>query len=166
MRNQRILRNYFRKYLLFSVLFLSLTSCQESNQEMQDTGADIRSQWDVFIAHWENKDAQELANLYTENGLHIPPGFKINNGRDEIAEFYNMLFTGHASSRYQHLINSLSYKSDMAIEYGQFVVDWVRHDSTEWTYKARSATHWERTEDGTWRIKLFVFNTPPEESGE
>lgn len=166
MNNHRNLTSYFKKYLLFLVLFLSLTSCQESKEEMQNPTADIRNQWDIFIAHWENKDAPALANLYTENGLNIPPGLKINNGRDEIAEFYNMLFTNHASSQYQHFIHSLSYKSDMAIEYGQFIVDWVRHDGKEWTYNARSATHWEKSDDGKWRIKLLVFNTPPEESGE
>ena len=85
-----------------------------------------------------------------------------NKGRDQIREFYNMLFASNISSNYEHQINSLSTSSNTAIEYGAFKVDWVRNDSSTWTYHARTVTHWIKSNEGEWQIQMFLFNNPPE----
>jgi len=119
--------------------------------------------WDDFIDNWHAQDAAACAAIYTEGGLNMPNEFKTNKGRLEIEAFYGFLFSMNQSSAYTHDILSLSHSGDMAVELGEFRVDWVSNDGNEWTYKARALTHWEKTGD-EWKIKSLLFNKPPETS--
>jgi uncharacterized protein (TIGR02246 family) len=151
-----------------SLLLLGCTcvQCAEVPIVPADPTPEIRTQWDRFITHWENEAADSLAAFYTEDGINVPPEFAVNRGREAIAAFYALLFENNRSSEYTHRIESLSYADDMAIEYGSFTVDWVRNDSTTWTFRARSLTHWTRTADGDWQIAALIFNSPPVEPVE
>ena len=80
-----------------------------------------------------------------------------------IAEFYDFLFTNNIQSKYTHEIIDFDATEKHVIEQGKFNVEWLSNDSTEWTFKARSLTHWTKEEDGKWRIKRFVFNMPPQD---
>ena len=131
-----------------------------------DPTATIRANWDRFITHWENEAADSLAAFYTEDGINVPPEFAVNAGRKQIATFYRFLFENNLSSSYEHRIESLDATGDQAVEYGTFTVDWVRNDSTTWTFLARSLTHWTRTAEGDWQIAAFIFNSPPMEPEE
>lgn len=119
----------------------------------------IRAQWDAFIEAWEQNDAAGCAAFYTEDARHIPPNSDINVGRDAIAAFYETLFLDHISSDYSHTIRSLFVCHELAIEEGQFQVEWTRDDSTTWSFAARSHAHWV-LEDEEWKIQTFIFNLP------
>jgi uncharacterized protein (TIGR02246 family) len=151
--------NIFTFLYLFAFLFFS---CATSATAEDPTSA-IRSQWDQFIEHWQAERAAELSGMYTVDGVNVPPGFKVNRGREEIEAFYDMLFQSNTSSKYGHSIHSLSHEGNFAVEYGEFQVEWIHNDGTEWNFKSRSVTHWLRGEDGDWRINLFIFNQPPSE---
>jgi uncharacterized protein (TIGR02246 family) len=122
---------------------------------------EIHATWDAFIAVWETEDAAACAGFYTATGINIPPGAEIHEGREAIASFYSGLFKANASSRYRHETLSLEICGDTAVERGEFDVNWVRNDGSAWTFRARCMVHWERQPDGTWRKKLFLYNTPP-----
>lgn len=150
---------FYLSYIL-AVMLVLISGCATQNY---DARTEIRGQWDKFVLAWEQEDADKLVAMYTEDGLNVPPGSKENKGRVQILEFYNMLFENNASSNYEHQINTLFYESNTAIEYGNFEVSWVRNDSSKWTYQARSTTHWVRSAEGNWQIKMFLFNNPPSE---
>ena len=119
----------------------------------------IRARWDAFIENWEQKNATACADLYTERASHIAPNSDINAGRAAIAAFYETLFLDHAASQYTHTIERLDIGQDMAIEQGNFTVIWTRGDSSQWSFNARSLTHWVR-QDGQWMIEQLMFNLP------
>lgn len=146
---------------LFVIAAILFMACK-NEQVPKDPTDDIKLKWEAFIAHWEMEAAKELKEYYTVDGINIPNEFKANKGRAEIEAFYNFLFENNLSSTYKHDIISLDYSDSLAVERGKFEVNWIRNDSSQWTYKARTVTHWVKEKDGEWRIKLFLFNKPPE----
>jgi uncharacterized protein (TIGR02246 family) len=151
------------QYGFFLLLAGTCVHCAEAPATTPDPTQDIRAQWDRFVLHWENEAADSLAAFYTEDGINVPPELAPNQGREEIQAFYDFLFNNNLSSEYEHRIESLAATGNQAVEYGTFTVDWVRNDSTTWTFQGRSLTHWTRTVDGDWQIAAFLFNTPPTE---
>lgn len=130
---------------------------QESKQQS------IKASWDQFIDHWHKQDAEGCASFYAEDGVNIPPGFPINAGRKEIAQFYKFLFDQNQRSYYQHQIEAIEDFGDQLVERGSFTVEWVKKDGADWKFEARSLTHWIRSDDGKWQIQTFIFNESPKE---
>lgn len=126
------------------------------------TETDINAIWQAFTIKWEEKDATGCASFYLPDGLNIPAGFPVAKGQNEIELFYANLFNNHKASTYTHRSHYISNQGSLAIELGEFVVDWIRLDGSKWTFKARSLTHWEKDSQGQWRIKSLLFNSPPE----
>jgi len=122
--------------------------------------SEIRSRWDAFIEFWEAGNAQACAGFYLKDALNIPPGMPENYGREEIQDFYAFLFDNYKSSTYLHSTNSLISCGNTAIEYGNFSVEWLKHDEQVWVYEARCMVHWEKAADGIWYIRTFLFNNP------
>ena len=154
--------NLFLGLIVFSFV---VYSCGDAVQA-PDSGLEkeIEQTWSEFSKNWEQEAVEELVILYTEDAMNIPPDGEIRTGREAIAQFYEFLFSNHLSSTYRHETKSLEVSGDMAIEYGEFTVNWVRNDSTPWTYRARSMTHWVKGENGKWHIQKFLFNQPPPEA--
>lgn len=148
--------------LIWILTLIVISGCmQDQSYSEEEVASELRNQWNTFIAHWEAEEADEMVAMYTEDAVHIPPSMEINSGRDKIYDFYSMLFANNLSSAYEHDILGIQHEGNSAIEQGSFTVNWVRNDSTEWTFRARSLTHWMRNEEGTWQIKSFIFNLPP-----
>jgi uncharacterized protein (TIGR02246 family) len=143
-------------------LLVLIISCYPASDSRHDAIYEIRNTWDAFIDSWHARDAAACAAFYTEDGLNIPNEFKTNKGRLEIEAFYDFLFSMNESSIYTHEMISLSHDGEMALELGEFSVDWISNDGTEWTYKARAMTHWQKTLEG-WKIKSMLFNLPPKD---
>ena len=143
--------------ILLLVAGTFLNSCKTEVKTPKDPTDEINTLWTEFISHWENEDAQALSGYYTHNGRNIPPGLKTNEGRKEIEEFYQFLFSNNQSSKYFHNIISLYFTSESAVELGEFQVEWLGNDGTEWVFNGRSLTHWVKEEE-TWRIQTFLFN--------
>ena len=150
------------KTLSFLLVLSFLLPCLIQAQSI-NTKDDLRKRWDTFIEHWEKENVDKLVSIYTADAINIPPGLKINEGREAIGNFYQFLFDGNISSKYTHNMIKVFSSEEGVTEYGEFSVDWTRNDGSKWTYYARSMTHWVKDDDGQWRISLFLFNQPPEE---
>jgi uncharacterized protein (TIGR02246 family) len=157
---KKMIRNL--SVLILLVLFISSCSNHVAQVSEEEITKEIITNWEGFIDSWEKEDAAGCASFYMKDGLNIPPGFKINEGRKAVEDFYDFLFEKNLSSKYQHDIDFIDVLTDSTlIEKGGFQVDWVRNDSTEWTFKARTVTSWKKDEAGNWKIALFIFNNPP-----
>ncbi|REL24281.1 nuclear transport factor 2 family protein [Rhodohalobacter sp. SW132] len=145
--------------LLFISLLVFTTSFSYKSSQNNEAPAEIHQTWDQFIEKWEANDAAACAAFYTENGMNIPPGFEISHGRNEIESFYRSLFDANHTSTYHHSILDLNVFGDQAVEYGEFTVEWEPIEGDNWTFHARSLTHWVKNENGEWKIEKFIFNT-------
>ena len=154
-----------KRLLITLTIFLLLGACSEEKEfnpeEYQiQSRKEIRATWDQFIQAWEAEDAKKLMTFYTIDGINIPPGSDIKMGRASIQDFYETLFGMNISSAYEHSIDQIQIIDQHAIEQGHFKVNWVRNDSTDWVFDARSMTHWIKDQDGEWKIQEFIFNRP------
>lgn len=156
------MRTNFTGLISFFVAMAFFTACAPPQEKAQeDPSQAIRDTWDSFTAAWIAGDANACASYYHEDAVNIPPNYKINQGREEIASFYDALFTSNPARGYKHTIHNLVFDGNLAIEVGGFQADWVSNEGEEWVFIARSLTHWEKNKDGQWMIKSFVFNQPP-----
>lgn len=150
------------KFTTFHILYFILTMLTANTALQHNTESDeIRATWDQFIESWELKDAKSCAAFYTENGMNIPSGFEINRGLTDIESFYRSLFDGNQSSTYTHTIQDLQVLGNHAIEYGEFRVNWIPIEGENWTFHARSLTHWTKIDTGEWKIEKIMYNSPP-----
>lgn len=150
------------KFTTLHILYFILTILAANPASQNDTASkDIRATWDQFIESWESNNAESCASFYTQNGINIPSGFEINRGLADIESFYRSLFDANQSSTYRHSIHDLQVFGDHAIEYGEFRVDWIPIDGDNWTYHARSLTHWKKVDTGEWKIEKIMYNSPP-----
>ena len=147
---------------LLIILLITLGCTFETTEDKIDIKHEIRKQWDDFDSYWEQEDTDQLLMIYTEDAIIIPPGSEPVKGRQAIGEFYDMLFSNNASSKYEHQTLSVHQELNLAIEYGAFKVVWITNEGSEWTYKAKIMAHWEQSDEGNWEIKILMFNTPQE----
>ena len=150
------------KFVTLQLLLITFTIFGAKLTIKHDTASnEIRATWDEFIESWEMKGADRCAAFYTENGLNIPSGLEENKGRTNIASFYRSLFDSNISSTYHHTILDIQVFENHAIEYGEFRVDWVPIEGNDWSFHARSLTHWIKAETGEWKIEKILYNSPP-----
>lgn len=150
------------KILYCTILLFVLTACQRSEKPISAESARtvLRANWDAFSSAWENEDAEKCASFYAQDARNIPPGMEPKEGKEAIRDFYQMLFDNNLSSEYNHQTVNIDVAGADLIEEGAFKVNWVRNDSSTWTYETRSIAHWVQNEDGRWLIKKFLFNNP------
>ncbi|MCC5918036.1 MAG: DUF4440 domain-containing protein [Cryomorphaceae bacterium] len=154
--------------------FLFFITCNSSNQgeelenkkleltNIDQTENKIDEIWHQFSSDWNAFDAQSCAGIYTKKAQIIPPNWNLVIGKDSIQLFFQSIFDQHLSGTYHHQTVELKRFGSMAIEYAEFSIDWVRQDSTNYTYNGRASIHWERNQDGVWKIERYLHNNPRE----
>ena len=155
-------KNYLRIIFILSVLWMASCSGQASKVvDIENPAAEISGLWNQFIENWEANEAAACASIFHTDGLNIPNEYRINSGVAEIEEFYTALFANNQSGTYRHRMESLQILGDAAVEYATFHVDWISNEGEEWSYNARALVYWKKDENGSWKIKTMLFNTPP-----
>ena len=87
-------------YILLSVLSLTISCNQQSNQKGGNTMTtndeeNIYKENDNFLEVWNQGDAKAAASFYTEDGVRVGAMGDIEHGREEIAAAYdNLLHKG------------------------------------------------------------------------
>jgi len=145
-------------YLL--AVAILLVSCQATESEVYDPTDTIAGFWAKFVENWESENADGCVSFYHENIVYIGPEANVVNNRNEVRDFYAMLFDNHQSSTYHYENRSLSFCDGLAVEYSFFSVDWITHEGSSWTYSARMVAEWKADDEGNWQITTLIFNQP------
>jgi uncharacterized protein (TIGR02246 family) len=107
-----------------------------------------------FRKAFEARDAQAIAELYTEDGRVIAPGAEPAAGRGAIAAFWNAAFADTKSVRLETL--SVESAGDLAVEEG--VVRLTAPDGSE--SAARYLVVWKRV-GRRWYLHRDIWNAGP-----
>jgi ketosteroid isomerase-like protein len=161
--NPSDMKSFYRTLICAVIMsfVLTINGCGNPKQEKSINTTFIGDKWAGFSENWENMNAQGCASYYLADGINIAPEFPVNDGREAIMEFYQFLFDMHQSSKYQHITLNIEVLGDSILELGEFSVDWVRNDGSEWNFTARALVHWVEN-NGDWRIKTLIFNKAPD----
>lgn len=100
-------------------------------------------------------DGTAAGNLYTEDGIAIPPGGEVVKGREAIAAFWQGAIDGGMKTL---TLTSLEVESagDLACEVGEAKV--VMADGVE--ASSRYVVVWKRVK-GTWHLHRDIWNSGP-----
>ena len=110
-----------------------------------------------FLRHFAARDAQAIADLYTEDGRVVAPGAPPAVGRAAIAAFWAGSMNDTAAVRLETL--SVEAAGDLALEEG--VAHLVANDGSE--SAARYLVVWKR-EGRRWHLHRDIWNNGPREA--
>ncbi len=121
----------------------------------------IRQSWGRFIGSWQQGDAQQAAQCFTENAINMVPGEESNLGRQEIQD----LLAGFASANSVKDAKATTLELDIlgpkAVEYGIYEDTIEPKNGKSFNRKMRYYAVWQLEPDGEWRWSRFIFNDAP-----
>src|SRR5262245_12174745 len=107
-----------------------------------------------FAKFFEARDAQSIAELYTEDARVIAPGATPASGRAEIAAFWAGAMQGTQKVR----LETLSVESDGTLAFEEGVVELTANDGS--TSAERYVVVWKRV-GRRWHLHRDIWNTAP-----
>ena len=122
--------------------------------QTRDIRADIRRADDTFEATFARGDTQGLAQLYTENGMLLPPGSDMIQGRPAIASFWQEVMNRDVKQVNLEIIEVEQYDAT-AVEIGRVV---LRNEANEVIDRGKYVVIWKQ-EDGTWKLHRDIWNS-------
>ncbi|WP_461491410.1 YybH family protein [Pontibacter sp. HJ8] len=119
-----------------------------------DITAEIRSMNDKFEAMVQQNDAKGMANLYTEDGMLLPTGSNIIQGREAITDFWQgAMKMGVKQAKLDTL--EVEQYDNTAIELGQYT---LKAEGDQEIDKGKYIVVWKK-KDGQWMLQKDIFNS-------
>jgi uncharacterized protein (TIGR02246 family) len=112
-----------------------------------------------FETLYADENATGLANFYTENGMVLPPGSEMVQGREKIRELWEGLFDLGIKKIKLDILEVEQY-GDTATEVGKAT---LLSEDGQIMDKGKYIVIWKQ-QDGQWKIHRDIFNsslTPP-----
>jgi ketosteroid isomerase-like protein len=153
------------RLLPLALLALSAAAARGSAQQptAPRTAADIatiKRAGAEFSQKYMRGDNQGMADLYTEDGMILPPGRPIIKGRPAIAEYWK-LQPGAAVVDHKTTADSIIVRGDIAYDYGTFRAQNSRDGQVGNPGFGKYVIVWRRQTDGRWLMHLDIWNSSP-----
>ena len=115
---------------------------------------DIKSANQLFEKKFASGDASGMASLYTQNGMLLPPGAPVQQGREAIAGFWKMAMdmgikTAKLSTK------QVDELGETAVEVGEYELAGQDGKSID---RGKYIVVWKK-EKGNWRLDKDIWNT-------
>jgi len=115
---------------------------------------DIKSANQQFEKKFASGDASGMASLYTVNGMLLPPGAPVQQGRDAIGAFWKMVMDmGVKTAKLS--TNEVDELGETAIEIGEYELGGADGQSID---GGKYIVVWKK-EKGDWRLDKDIWNT-------
>jgi ketosteroid isomerase-like protein len=125
-----------------------------SIQTIVNIHQDIRELDDYIVSFFSDADAIGLANLYTVNGMLLPPGKELIQGRENILEYWQGIMNlGYLMVNLEILEVEQHY--DTAIETGKYV---MMGEGSKVLDQGKYVVVW-KLEYEQWKIHRKIFNS-------
>ena len=121
---------------------------------MTDIQAAIRAVDDDFEAAFETGNAAEIAELYTDDGMLLPAGSDVVQGKKGIAAFWQ----GAMDMGIKHAtleITEIEQHGDTAIDVGRYTLSGSVGQVID---QGKYVVIWKH-EDGTWKLHRDIWNS-------
>ena len=119
-----------------------------------DIGAEIKSANYTFMQTFEEGNAAGIANLYTVEGMLLPPGMDSIHGKQGIQEFWQgAMSMGVKQVRLETL--EVQPCESIAVEMGNYTLSGEDGSALD---KGKYLVIWQK-EDGDWKLHKDIWNT-------
>ena len=116
--------------------------------------AEIRAADDRFESLFEQQDAADIAELYTDGGMLLPPGSKTVTGRNAIREFWQgAMDMGIKKARLE--IVEIERHDRTVVELGRYELSGAGGESLD---NGKYIVIW-RSEGGAWKLHRDMWNS-------
>lgn len=120
----------------------------------QDTRAVIATRLKRLGAALAAGDAAGLADFYTQNGMLLPSGYDLVEGRQAIAAFWrDAMDQGIADIVFDTV--EVEHDGDTIVEISRFAMSGADGEVIE---RGKGLAVW-KVEDGTWKVHRDIWNT-------
>lgn len=148
---------------LVFVVIIVIGGCQNQHDAATNGNtllAEIRKENDKHEKTFRQGDAVGKADLYTEDGMMLPPGSDFVKGRQAIAAFWQAGMESGLTDLDLEIVE-VERHDDTAIEVGEFM---LRGEGNQVVDQGKYIAIWKHVEDGSWKIHRGIFNSslPPE----
>jgi uncharacterized protein (TIGR02246 family) len=115
-----------------------------------------------FNEGYRKLDAAQVASLYTEEALYLPPGADIRRGRKLIEESFTSFFRSvqdnGARLEITFQIIERRVSNDLAYDVGIYTLTQSKDGSPPRSGRGKFVTVARRDRDGTWRFQVDTYN--------
>lgn len=138
---------------------LMTTACAASSQQefTKQDAATIRQRNDAFVQAFNAKKISQLADLYADNSVFMPPNQPIIRGRGLVSDFYQNM-VNHGATDLRLDVASIGGHGPIAYQTGTYEMDYkpahgtVSHDRGKYLFVLRNV-------GGTWRYEYTMWNS-------
>jgi len=123
-------------------------------QDARDIVADMAAQYDRV---WNTRNAQDVAALYTSDGIIIPPGTPAGNGHDAIVAFFQPLFANNWSGHKFEPITAMQTSDNTIVASMHWTANLTDAGGKTTRYHGDSGQFFTKVGD-QWKIKLASWN--------
>lgn len=145
------------RWLLLTALTLGCGTAEGGRERAGDEAA-IRAASRAFSDAYVTGDLTTLGELYTEDGLALPPGRAVQ-GREAVRSYFapgpNRVNLAHAMES-----ERLEVLGDVATDVGMWTNTWRIGDGDPQTATGRYLVVWRRGYDGRWRMQYDMWHRP------
>ncbi|NNE66470.1 MAG: DUF4440 domain-containing protein [Pyrinomonadaceae bacterium] len=137
---------------------LAQEATRDSN--MSPAEAEINKASGAFSSAYVRGDVDAIRELYTEDGVILPPGRTIR-GKKKIGNYFaprpNRVNISHSMKS-----SELKIDGDIAIDIGMWHNKWKIGDAEAQSASGQYLVVWRRGSDGRWRIQYDIWHRPNE----
>ncbi|CAN5119452.1 hypothetical protein BH23BAC1_BH23BAC1_14370 [soil metagenome] len=157
MNNVRILKTISRFFVNLSFLIILLACAQAGNFNEKDIEA-ITKMSEARATAFNNKNAGEIANYFTEDGILMAPGQAATSGRKSVEEYYQKIFDQYEPKLTSHY-EEVEVAGDLAYGRGIATVELKSRNGGETeTSTAKYLNILKRQADGSWKTTHDIWN--------
>ena len=140
------------------LFFIAMMSCnQESAKSKASANKEFTKVAQAYEDAYNNKDAEAVSVLFTEDGSQLPPGANIITGRESIKNFLQSgIDSGVTNLKIEG--DSGEIKGNLGYGVGTFQYDLPAKDSGMINIKGKYVTVMKKMPNGKWLIKYHIYN--------
>lgn len=123
------------------------------------SGAEIRAEIErtneKFMEMFRQGDAEGIAELYTQDGMVLPPNSDIIEGKQQIKDFWKTAIDMMGIKSVQLQTQEVEPQNNMAYERGRAM---IYGEGDQEIDDSKYIVIWKR-ENGTWKLHRDIFNS-------
>lgn len=147
--------------LLFAIAVIA-SACGSPKQDeftTQDAAA-IRQKTEGFVKAFNDKQVQQIVDMYAENATFMPPNRPVLRGRDPIKNFYDELINQTGGTNLRLDVSEVVGHGPLAYEAGTYEIEYKPTTGVAARDRDRGKYLFVLRElNNTWRYEYTVWNS-------
>ena len=153
-----MLKTINNTFPLFLISLFIIACDTKATFDIDRVRSHIEEQNKKWMQFYNAKDADSIANLFTEEAIVMPPNIKVAKGKKAILNSILDEFRAGATDLVLKTFNVYGSGS-LAYEIGQYSLNIKDGDKIENSDQGKYIVVWELSPDGYYKVKVDIWNS-------